>query len=82
MADDFITDELDEFRGWKFDAMSRERQLERRVAELEVMVGRLERELRTQRLGTSYEHQTVRPKSIAESAGTIGSLPASPYKAD
>lgn len=83
MANQFEDSDLDEFRGWKFDAVSREQQLERRVKELETAIDRLEREIRTQRLGASYDHQTVRPKSIGDIVGTLGGvLPASPYKAD
>lgn len=75
-------DSLDEFRGWRFDAVSREHQLDRRVKELEASVERLERELRNQRIGASWEPREGSPKSIGGMVGTIAVPPLSPYKAD
>ena len=77
-----VEESLDEFRGWRFDAVSREHQLDRRVKELEASVERLERELRNQRIGASWEPQTSSGKSIGDIAGTIAVPPTSPYKAD
>jgi hypothetical protein len=73
---------LEEFRGWRFDAMSREQQLGRRVKELEASVERLERELRNHKLGAAWETQKQMPRSIGEMAGTIAVPPSEPYKAD
>ena len=72
-----------DFRGWRFDAVSREAQLERRVKELETTVARLEREIRTKQMH-EYDKAPPRPNSIGSIAGTISTqvLPEAPYKAD
>jgi len=78
----------DDFRGWRFDAMSREAQLERRVKELETLVARLEREMRMKNLSFGEMQYKAPMINIGKSHGTIGNVggpavpPESPHKAD
>lgn len=81
----------DDFRGWRFDAISKEAQLERRVQELEALVARLEREVRRKNF---YDNDIHYKSSIGQTHGTISNVsslgniggpavpPDSPYKAD
>ena len=74
-----------DFRGWRFESLSKEMLLERRVKELEDTVARLERDLRRKQLDFEVD-ESQRHKTIGGMVGTLASrgpvLPQEPHKAD
>jgi hypothetical protein len=84
------TNDMDDFRDWRFEAPNREHMLERRVKELEDTVSRLEKELSRMKSrdfdAIAYRNEKTISgagnKTIGALAGTISILPESPYKAD
>lgn len=81
MVNNRYEDDNESLRDWRFEPNSREEALERRVAELEAAVSRLERELRTKRLSDLHEighldsiREATKAMNIGALGGTLSSL--------